>query len=290
MKQQGRFDRALFNIRAESLWTHSGFPEAKRQFAQDVTAHWLSSPLRRHLIADTGAMAVAITVTGLHRLDPENGASLELIISGIEAAGLASGNRVRRIVDMLVHQGAVEVHAHPHDRRRHRLVPTPLMHGDHQAWLASVLRPLSVLVPLGAEPEELAGRHRLAERYITSIMLRQAVDGFTIFDGWPEAVAFMNRRHGYLLMLMLAEQHGGKVAVNRARVARLFGVSPSHVATMLAGAEATGWLRRNRNASVVDLAPDFARRLDLWVARELAIVALWLEAKGEIEPRALAAE
>lgn len=282
MDSSGRVDRATFVRRADEFLAHPSFGKARSRFREDVTTHWLSSPLRRTLIADTGAMAVAITVTGLHRLDPANGASLEMVTTGIAAAGLASANRVRGIVEMLVHEGAVEVLPHPHDRRRHRLIPTGLMHADHQAWLASVLRPLSLLMPLGAEPEDLAARPHLAERYITSIMLRQAVDGFTIFEGWPEAIAFMNRRQGYLLMLMLADHRQGQVTVNRAHVARRFGVSPAHVATMLADAEAMGWLSRMPHASDIALAPDFAQRLNRWVARELAIVALWLEAKGAI--------
>jgi DNA-binding MarR family transcriptional regulator len=283
MDSSGRVDRTKFVQRSDTFLAHPAFQTAQARFCEDVTAHWLSSPLRRQLIADTGAMAVAITVTGLNRLDPVNGASLEILISGIEAAGLASGNRVRGIIDMLVHQGALQVHPHPHDRRRRRLVPTPVMHEDHQSWLASVLRPLSLLVALGTEAEELARRQRLAERYITSIMLRQAVDGFTIFEGWPEAIAFMDRRHGYLLLLMLAAHENRRVAVNRAHVARRFGVSPAHVAKMLADAEAMAWLSRTPHASIVELSADFAHRLDLWVARELAIVSLWLEAKGAIE-------
>jgi hypothetical protein len=110
-------------------------------------------------------------------------------------------------------------------------------------------------------------------------MLRQVVDGFTIFAGWPEAEAFMNRRHGYLLMLTLAGATGGTIDINRARTAKWYGVSPAHVATMLADAEAHGWLVRRQPSSIVELDPAFADRLDLWVARELAIVALWLEAK-----------
>jgi hypothetical protein len=48
---------------------------------------------------------------------------------------------------------------------------------------------------------------------------------------------------------------------------------------MLADAEAHGWLVRRQPSSIVDLDPGFADRLDLWVARELAIVDLWLQAK-----------
>jgi hypothetical protein len=279
MDSSGRIDQARFNARAEALQGHPRFPIAKQRFCTEVPAMWLASPLNRRLIADTGAMAVSITITGLNRLDPVNGASLETMIRGLEASQLASGNRARSLIAMLKRAGGVDSVPHPQDGRRLKLVPTQLLQQTHRDWLLSVLGPLSEVAELPGTPEELAAEPRLAERYITSIMLRQVVDGFTIFAGWPEAEAFMNRRHGYLLMLALAGATDGSIDINRARTARWYGVSPAHVATMLADAEAHGWLVRRQPSSIVDLDPGFADRLDLWVARELAIVDLWLQAK-----------
>jgi hypothetical protein len=279
MDSSGRIDQTRFNARADAIRAHPRFPVAKQKFCADVPAMWLASPLNRRLIADTGAMAVSITVTGLNRLDPVNGASLETMIRGLEASQLASGNRARSLVAMLKRAGGLESVPHPVDGRRLKLVPTPLLQQTHRDWLLSVLRPLSEVATLAAPPEELAAEPRLAERYITSIMLRQAIDGFTIFAGWPDAEAFMNRRHGYLLMLALAGATAGSIDVNRAQIAHRYGVSPAHIATMLADAEAHGWLTRRQPSSVVDLDPAFADRLDLWVARELAIVAMWLDVK-----------
>jgi hypothetical protein len=279
MDSSGRIDRELFTARAEDIRAHPRFAIAKQRFCAEVPAVWLASPLNRRLIADTGAMAVSITVTGLNRLDPVNGASLETMIRGLEAARVASGNRARSLIEMLKRAGGVEAVPHPDDGRRLKLVPTPLLQQTHRDWMLSVLGPLSEVAGLAAPPYELAAEPRLAERYITSIMLRQVVDGFTIFAGWPEAEAFMNRRHGYLLMLALAAATDGTIDINRAQTARWYGVSPAHVATMLADAEAHGWLRRRQPSSVVELDASFAERLDLWVARELAIIAMWLDVK-----------
>jgi hypothetical protein len=204
------------------------------------------------------------------------------MIRGLEAGRIASGNRARSLISMLKRAGGVEAVPHSDDGRRIKLVPTPLLQQTHRDWMGSVLGPLSEIAELAAAPQELAAEPRLAERYITSIMLRQVVDGFTIFAGWPDAEAFMNRRHGYLLMLALAGAEDRTIDINRAQTARRYGVSAAHIATMLADAEAHGWLVRRPQSSVVELDPAFADRLDLWVARELAIVALWLDAKRPV--------
>lgn len=278
MDGRGRIDLSLFNARAEELRGHPRFAQAKERFCTEVPAHWLASPYRRALIADTGALAVSITIAGMHRLDPANGASLQLLIDTLGRDGLASATRIRAMVDMLAHHGAIRIEPHATDRRRLRLVPTGVMRDSHRAWLESVLGAVRLLFDLPPLPQGDALTD-LADRYIAGIMLRQAVDRFTIFDGFPEGETFMNRRHGYLLMLQLAGSGGLRTEVNRAHVAQWFGVSSTHIATMLSEAEAKGWLTRRPPSSEVVLDPAFSERLDIWVAREIAIVGMWLQAK-----------
>ena len=87
----------------------------------------------------------------------------------------------------------------------------------------------------------------------------------------------MARRHGYILMLELAKDGGLDVDVGRNRLAQKFGVSTAHIATIVADAESEGWLKRNPQSSIVTLDRVFADRLNLWVARELALLAMWVE-------------
>jgi DNA-binding IclR family transcriptional regulator len=89
----------------------------------------------------------------------------------------------------------------------------------------------------------------------------------------------VDRRHGYLLLLELAGPGGMATAVGRGEAARRYGVSPAHVSALLATAEGQGWISRNRGTGLISLDPVFAQRLDIWVARELAIVGLWLQTK-----------
>ena len=115
-------------------------------------------------------------------------------------------------------------------------------------------------------------------------MLRHLMDGFTLMDGMPEVEAFMHRRHGYLLLLELAAQEDRHVEIARAHLAERYVVSPAHIAGVLAEAERQGWLTRKPLSSEVEVSPAFADVLDSWIARELAIVGMWIEAKHVAPP------
>jgi|JI8StandDraft_2_1071088.scaffolds.fasta_scaffold06721_2 hypothetical protein len=277
MDKRGRVNLPAFNAHAEHLRQHPRFAEARARFCADVPARWMATPLQRWLIADTGGLAVALCITGMHRLFAEQGAQQQMIINALTAAGVASASRVRTLVDQLSHRGGITIEPSPHDRRALRLVPTQMLDETHLSWLESVLPAVGMVHDLPALPAEAGGRRDLACRYVTSIIMRQSMDGFTIYDGFPEMAAFMERRQGYLLMLDLAASGDTSVTLNRSDAAHRYAVSPQHVSALLAHAESQGWLARTRAG--VDLTPDFADRLNIWVARELAIVGLWLQMK-----------
>ena len=277
MDRRGRVNLAAFNAHAESLLAHPRFAEARARFCADVPARWMATPLQRWLIADTGGLAVALCISGMHRLFPEQGAQQQMIINALTAAGVASASRVRTLVDQLAHRGGISIEPSQHDRRARRLVPTRLLADTHRSWLESVLPAVGMVYALPAIAADAEARREIANRYVTSIIMRQSMDGFTIYDGFPEMAAFMERRQGYLLMLDLAASGDTSVPLNRSDAANRYAVSAQHVSALLGHAESEGWLKRTRSG--VELTPDFAQRLNIWVARELAIVGLWLQMK-----------
>lgn len=278
MDKRGRVNLAAFNAHAETLRAHPHFAEARARFCADVPARWMETPLQRWLIADTGGLAVALCIAGMHRLFAEQGAQQQMIINTLTAAGVASAARVRSLVEQLEYRGGITIEPSPHDRRARRLVPTNLLAQTHLSWLESVLPAVGMVCDLPPMPADTAARQELANRYVTSIIMRQSMDGFTIYDGFPEMTAFLDRRQGYLLMLDLAASGETTVPLNRSDAARRYAVSPQHVSALLGHAEEQGWLSRD-SKGLIHLSPDFAHRLNIWVARELAIVGLWLTTK-----------
>jgi hypothetical protein len=271
------FDRAGFDACVERIKAHPDFAEARARFCRDVPDAFLHSDLRRTLIVDTSCFAIIIGILGMNRLDPENGAAPSTLVRTLEAGGLASATRIRAYIDELTHVGALEITPHPDDARRRRLVPTPLLIGWVRNWFAAMLGAVELVFDLPMPGETLAHTPGMVERYLATVMLRHAVDNFTIFSDFPEADAFCNRRHGYLLFLALAASESVEIEVGRSHMAGRFGVSPAHIATILGDAEAQGWLTRSPPSSLVRLTPEFAARLETWVARELAVIGIWAE-------------
>lgn len=272
------FDRAALDRVANDLQQQAGFADARRAFCTGVTDWWLGVPINRALMSDTGTMAVVVTIAGLSRTSAERGASLQLVIDALSAGGLASATRIRAMIDFLAAKGAVAITPHPSDKRRLVIAPTEVTIESLRLWLRAVLVPVGQLFDLPAPPAAIGAMPGLAERYFTTVMLRQGVDGFTIFDDWPEAQLFSDRRQGYLLMLHLAAEGTAEVAVPRGALAARYFVSASQITALLVEAERHGWLARLPGGHV-RLSPEFAGRLAMWVAREIAVVGMWLQQK-----------
>ena len=262
-----------------AIAAHPRFRAAKSRFCRDVSAGRLHELFRHTLSADTGSFALGVAIIGMNRLYPVDGASMKLITGPLGAAGFASATRVRALLDMMVHAGVIALVPHPADRRRRKYVPTPLYLEAQRGWFDAVLGAVAELggLPQAARPP--APDTSLVERYLAGVMLRHLIDGFTLMEGMPAVEVFMARRHGYLLLLELAAQRDRHVEIARARLADRYRVSSAHIAGMLAAAEQEGWLQRHEHSSAVELSPAFAATLDEWIARELAIVAMWVEQK-----------
>lgn len=276
---RGRIDRALFHRRVTEVMADPGFERAKARFCRDVPASRLHTWFRHTLSADTGAFALGIAIIGLNRLDPEGGAPVKLITGPLASAGFASPTRVKVLLDQMLHAGLLDKSRNTRDARRRKLVPTERFMSAHREWFEAVLGAVGEVFQLPAEARELAYRPELVESYLTGVMLRHLMDGFTLMEGMPEVDAFMQRRHGYLLLLELAAQRDRHVEIARGRLAERYSVSPAHIAGVLAAAEQNGWLTRKPLSSEVELSSDFAQVLETWIARELAIVGMWIQAK-----------
>ena len=279
MNADGRFDRLRFAEQVAAARAHPSFPKARLRFAREVSAARLQNPFRKILTADTGAFALIIAVTGLNRIDKVHGAALTTVVQALTHAGFASATRARGLIDQMVDRGLMTLKTNPQDRRRKRLQLTEPFLAAERDWFEAVLGSVALVFHVPDTPHAFAHRAEVLERYLTSVMLRSLMEGFTLMEGLPAIEAFMDRRHGYLLMLHLASAEGRVVEVHRTTMAQAFGVSAAHIAIMLSDAEAAGWLKRDLPSNSVTLGDPFAEQLEIWIAREIVIVGQWVEAK-----------
>ncbi len=279
MSRHERFDRGAFHRMVEEVRRHPAFGAARDRFTAEVPLSRLFIQTRHDLNADTGSFALIMNVVAHNRIDPVNGAAVSTIIRTLEQAGVASATRLRALIDQMIDRGMMRVVSDPHDRRRKRLELTEPFVESQRNYFETVLESVAMVFDLPATPQALAHMPDLMERYWTSVVLRAGHDNFVLMEGMPEIAAFMDRKHGYLLMLELAGAHGLATEVHRAAMAERYGVSPAHIAGMLADAEKKGWVRRELPSSRIALAPDFAEQLEIWIARELTIVGMWVIAK-----------
>lgn len=270
------FDRAQLDLSVRRLLDDPKFRSVKSDFCRDMMACWLHDRLSRLLMADTGALAIVISISARHFAGTPEAASLAQMIDALAASGFASAKRIRATVDLLASRGVLALAPHPTDRRRLQIAPTDALVEVFRRWLRAALEAVQPVFDLTHPPADIAARPGLIEGYIVEVRRRKVEDGFTIFDGWPEIQVFADRRHGYVLLLQLACAEDGCADVNRARLAERCHVSPSHITALLVEGERAGWLTRTPGSSAVRLAPGFVQALDAWIAREIAVVGLWL--------------
>ncbi len=279
MDASGRIDRQIFHDRVEVTRRHPNFLLARHRFCTEVPVSRLFIKTRHDLNADTGSFALIMNVVAHNRIDKINGAAFSTIISMLSQSGVASATRLRALIGQMVDRGMMRILTNPEDGRRKRLELTETFIESQRHYFETVLNCVDMVFDLPDAPHALAHTPELMERYWTSVVLRAGHDKFVLMEGMPHIEAFMNRKHGYLLMLELAGADGLATEVHRAVIAQRYGVSPAHIAGMLADAEKHGWLRREQPSSRIMLDPVFAEQLDIWIARELTIVGMWIEAK-----------
>lgn len=279
MDSRGRIDRKLFHDCVETTRRRPGFLAARYRFCAEVPVSRLFIKTRHDLNADTGSFALIMNVVAQNRLDKINGAGFSTVISTLLQANVASATRLRALINQMVDRDMMRVLTNPGDGRRKRLELTETFIESQRDYFETVLNCVAMVFGLPDTPHALAHTPELMERYWTSVILRAGHDQFMLMEGMPQIEAFMNRKHGYLLMLELAGANSLETEVHRAIMAKRYGVSQAHIAGMLADAEKQGWLRREQPSSRIVLDPRFAEQLDIWIARELAIVGMWIQAK-----------
>jgi hypothetical protein len=186
--------------------------------------------------------------------------------------GLASERRIDALVARLIQLGFVESHASEHDGRVRILNPTAKMMSLDREWLAFQYVPLHVMFPDPGYSEPVArdpGFQR-AQRLVAADF---SAEGAQILASNPAVMRFMNRDAGVLVLIKLIQMTaaGNATGLSYADIGARFGVSRTHVRTLLEEAAQHGDVSLSgRGGHLVELKPSILHAFDRFVAAAMS--------------------
>jgi DNA-binding MarR family transcriptional regulator len=186
--------------------------------------------------------------------------------------GLASERRIDALVARLVQLGYVESHPSKHDGRVRILNPTAKMMSLDREWLVYQYVPLHVMFPDPGYPEPMA-RDPAFQRAQRLVAADFSAEGAKLMASHPAVMRFMNRDAGVLVLIKLIQMSsaGGAQGLSYSDIGARFGVSRTHVRTLLEDAAQHGDVSLSgRGGHPVELKPAILQAFDRFVAAAMS--------------------
>ena len=253
---------------------HPCMAEARRLYVSRFLALYDRDPFMARLLIETGRFLVYHVAVILGAVqDParrETWLTIGRLKQAMAAFGAATDRHIDQIVGRLCEVGFLTSHAADGDRRVRILTPTETMLAHDRAWLAAHYAPLTVVSRFG-DYEPVMREDPIYQRNNRKI----AVD-FVPFSGKllavaPEMLLFFKHAGGHMVSASLL--HAAMVAsdthaaVPYAEIGDRFGISRTHVRSILIEAQDAGLVRLDgRGGHRVQVLPAFLASYDRAVA------------------------
>jgi hypothetical protein len=259
----------------DSILADPRFPEARRIYVDAIVRLYENEPMLNRLMHEAGRMAIFFVVMCLNaRYDPDDRASWPTVGRVKKALGrfqAASQRRIDDIVGRLVSTGYLRLDTVGGDRRVRIVKPTDAMLAHDQDWMEAHYAPLAHMfprsdyaLPLRRDPRFQTAQ-RLASLDILDWSARIMADNFgmALFLGRAAGALILTK----LVQLMDADPGGLVPDLAYADIGPRFGVSRTHVRTLLQDAEQAGFVRLSgEGGRFVQLTPGLVTAFDRFVA------------------------
>jgi hypothetical protein len=166
------------------------------------------------------------------------------------------------------------------DQRVKTLQPTTKLLETLHVWFSANLDAVQSIEPLPLPATELAVMPKLMEQVFTHTIHAYIYDRFILSENFPPVRAFMQRNHGYQILMALiqsryrAEDGRLYASVPVGDLAARLLLSRGTVRNILTMAQEAGWLTRiGRGGHDVELHEGFVSMCDNWMALELTWMA-----------------
>lgn len=271
--------------RAKELRRRPTFQPALRRYAMSMLRMYRGTPVLNKVVNEHGRFLISSLALQLHLhrdpTQPGAGLTLSRLRELCTQHGIASTGRVTAFLALMRLAGFLVPASDARDRRAKVLVPTERMMAHVRLFTAVQFKAIDTLYPasdhsqrLEREPGFLEDFHRAAGGYF--------LRGCRLPDAFPEMDLFIAADAGYMVLMALFLQlptvEGravpGTVDMPHGASARRFGVSRSHMANLMRGAEQGGFLVADgsggRGLRVNDTLVDLVER---WFAAQMALMA-----------------
>ena len=258
-----RLARGLPHLPYDAIVRHPRMAEARKLYLDYFLALYGDDPFMARLLIETGRFLVYHVAVVLYAgQDParrETWFTVGRLKREMAVFGMASDRQIDHLVGRLCSVGFLTVQRAEQDRRVRILKPTEKMLAHDRAWLAAHYAPLTVVSPFNDYDPVM--RQDAAYQLIH----RQQAMAFIPFSGKllamaPELLLFFNHAAGHMVSasLLSAAMAAGDVhaAVPYADIGERFGISRTHVRTILVEAQDAGLVRLDgRGGHRVEILP-----------------------------------
>ncbi len=263
----------------EAILAHPRFPAARKAYVDAVLAVYENRPWVNRLMYDAGRMMIFMVLICLYaRYDPADRASWPTVgrlKDALKPFGVASPRQIDLVLARLEAVGLIAFRVADADQRVRLLEPSETMLGHDRDWLAAHYAPLALMFPQEAYDLPLARdkRFQLAQRAAAVEIFGRTARNLSENRGMA---LFLGRDSAGMILLKLFQaldglRGEGRVNLSYADTAARFGVSRTHVRTLLSDAENQGLLCVfGRGGAEIEIMPILIRDFDRFVANGMS--------------------
>jgi hypothetical protein len=261
---------------SQDILAHPRFAAARAAYVEALLNLYEGNTFLNRLLIEVGRQVTFNMIVQLHcrhdETDPATWPTMRLLKQELKPFGL-SERRIDDLVTRLAHFGLLELRQSKRDRRVRILTPTPAMMSLDHDWLAAHYLPLHIMFP---EPGygPVIQRDDAFQRRHRVVALGFSGRGMEIMAGNPAMMLFLSRDAGTLILVKLVQMAStarDAEGLSYTDIGARFGVSRTHVRTLLRDAERNGDANLSgRGGKFVELKPSILHAFDRFVADSMS--------------------
>jgi hypothetical protein len=261
---------------SQDILAHPRFAAARAAYVEALLGLYEGDAFLNRLLIEAGRQVTFNMIVALHcrhdETEPATWPTMRLLKQELKPFGV-SERRIDDLVTRLAGFGMLELRRSALDRRVRILTPTPAMMSLDHDWLAAHYLPLHIMFP---EPgyAPLIERDDAFQRRHRVVALGFSARGMEIMAGNPAMMLFLSRDAGTMILVKLVHMTNtarDAEELSYADIGARFGVSRTHVRTLLQDAERNGDVSLSgRGGKSVELKPSILQAFDRFVADSMS--------------------